>query len=348
MSKNQTKFVVGDFVKVLGDTHAMPIVGIVSKVLPNGTYVKNYMAASVARPDPVETRVKKADLELISGDDWKQAMVEFADYSYTQCEQRLQFMDNAMDLFLPQDVLDTIGWEYKVESNEVKCPAGWDKIEAGEEVIPAQATLDLDLGKAIIAKTLEAKALESDEAKPINTPAYEANQQLIKFVKASLTCSLVDYILRHKGTIDKQLHISLAKTCNGMIEAAFPKEETNSREVVVSWLEAAIELIDNKIMSVRRMLNHAYNDTPNKLHAAQTLSLWLDVKMGLPADDFRIDLLGYKKRFEVCVFMQTGDSVSTFSFSERNHPTIQGAIAEMQDFRQEHPNCNVFSVRTVG
>ena len=341
-TKNQTKFVVGDFVKVLDNAHAMPIVGIVSKVLPNGTYVKNYMAASVARPDPVEFRVKKADLELISGDDWKQAMVEFADYSYTQCEQRLQFMDNAMDLFLPQDVLDTIGWEYKSNKVEAK----------GEviEVVPAQATLDLDLGKAIIAKTNEAKALESNEAKPINKPAYEANQQLIKFVKASLTCSLVDYILRHKGTIDKQRHISLAKTCNGMIEAAFPKEETNSREVVVSWLEAAVELIDNKIMSVRRLLNHAYNDTPNKLHAAQTLSLWLDVKMGLTTDDFRIELLGYKKRFEVCILSQTGDSVSTFSVSERKHTTIQGAIAEMQDFRTA---CHLsyrgrITIRTVG
>ena len=362
-TQNQTKFVVGDFVKVLGDTHAMPIVGIVSKVLPNGTYVKNYMAASVARPDPVETRVKKADLELISGDDWKQAMVEFANYSYTQCEQRLQFMDNAMDLFLPQDVLDTIGWEHPSNGasdeakGEVKCPDGWDKIEAGEETkvevieTPAQAALDLDLGKAIIAKTNEAKALEaleSNEAKPIDAPAYEANQQLVKFVKASLTCSLVDYILRHKGTIDKQLHISLAKTCNGMIEAAFPKEETNSREVVVSWLEAAVELIDNKIMSVRRMLNTAHHNARNELHAAQTLSLWLAVKMGLTTDDFRIELLGYKKRFEVCVFMQTGGEVRTFSFSERNHATIQGAIAEMQDFRKEHPNCNVFSVRTVG
>ena len=355
MSKNQTKFVVGDFVKVMGAsaTTAMPIVGIVSKVLPNGTYVKNYMAASVTNPNPVEFRVKKADLELISGDDWKQAMVEFADSSYAQCEQRLQFMDNAMDLFLPQDVLDTIGWEYPSnevsEVSEVKCPAGWDKIEAGDEIIeaieatPAQAALDLDLGKEIIAKTLEAKAVEVNEVKPINTPAYAANQQLIKFVKASLTCSLVDYVLRHKGTIDKQLHIALAKTCNAMIEAAFPKEETNSREVVVAWLEAAVELIDNKIMSVRRLLSHE-----NKLHAAQTLSLWLDVKRGLEADDFRIDLLSYKKRFEVCIFSQTGDSVSTFSFSERNHATIQGAIAEMQDFRKAHPNCTVFSVRTVG
>ena len=68
-----------------------------------------------------------------------------------------------------------------------------------------------------------------------------------------------------------------------MIEAAFPKGETNSREVIVSWLEAAVELIDNKIMSVLRMLNRE-----NNLHAAQTLSLWLDVKMGLEADDFRI------------------------------------------------------------
>lgn len=362
MSKNQTKFVVGDFVKVMGAsaTPAVPVVGIVSKVLPNGTYVKNYMAASVTNPHPVESRVKKADLELISGDEWKQAMVEFADVSYAQCDQRLQFMDNAMDLFLPQDVLDTIGWEYPsneagnetAEGSDTKCPAG----EAGDEVIeasevieatPAQATLDLDLGKEIIAKTLEAKAVEVHEAKPLVDTAYAANQQLIKFVKASLTCSLVDYVLRHKGTIDKKLHISLAKTCNGMIEAAFPKGETNSREVVVSWLEAAVELIDNKIMAVLRMLNHAYNDTPNKLHAAQTLSLWLDVKMGLEADNFRIDLLAYKKGFEVCIFSQTGDSVSTFSFSERNHATIQGAIAEMRDFRKDHPNCNVFSVRTV-
>ena len=355
MSKNQTKFVVGDFVKVTGAsaTTAMPIVGIVSKVLPNGTYVKNYMAASVTNPHPVESRVKKADLELISGEDWKQAMVEFADSSYAQCEQRLQFMDNAMDLFLPQDVLDTIGWEYP--SNEVretaegcdaKCQAGRDKIEASEviEATPAQATLDLDLGKEIIAN----EANEANEAKPSNTLAYAANQQLIKFVKASLTCSLVDYVLRHKGTTDKKLHIALAKTCNGMIEAAFPKGETNSREVVVSWLEAAVELIDNKIMSVLRMLNTACHDARNTLHAAQTLSLWLDVKMGLAADDFRIDLLAYTKRFEVCIFSQTGDSVTAASFSERNHATIQGAIAEMQDFRKAHPNCNVFSVRTVG
>ena len=353
MSKNQTKFVVGDFVKVLGASAAtaMPIVGIVSKVLPNGTYVKNYMAASVTNPHPVESRVKKADLELISGDEWKQAMVEFADYSYAQCEQRLQFMDNAMDLFLPQDVLDTIGWEYP--SNEVagvKCQAGWDKIEAGDEIVtPAQAPLDLDidLGKEIIAKTLEAKALEVHEVKPLVDTVYAANQQLIKFVKASLTCSLVDYVLRHKGTIDRKLHVALAKTCNGMIEAAFPKGETNSREVIVSWLEAAVELIDNKIMAVLRMLNTAHHDARNTLHAAQTLSLWLDVKMGLEADDFRIDLLAYKKRFEVCIFSQAGDSVSAASFNERNHATIQGAIAEMRDFRKDHPNCNVFSVRTV-
>ena len=374
MSKNQTNFVVGDFVKVMGDfvkvmgasaTTAMPIVGIVSKVLPNGTYVKNYMAASVTNPHPVESRVKKADLELISGDEWKQAMVEFADYSYDQCEQRLQFMDNAMDLFLPQDVLDTIGWEYPsdevgdetAEGSDTKFPAGWDKIEAGDEIIeasevieatPAQATLDLDLGKEIIAKTLEAKAVEVHEVKPLVDTAYAANQQLIKFVKASLTCSLVDYVLHHKGTIDKKLHVALAKTCNGMIEAAFPKGETNSREVIVSWLEAAVELIDNKIMAVLRMLNTAHHDARNTLHAAQTLSLWLDVKMGLETDDFRIDLLAYKKRFEVCIFSQTGDSVSTFSFSERNHATIQGAIAEMQDFRKARPNCTVFSVRTVG
>ena len=357
MPKNQTKFVVGDFVKVMGaSATAMPIVGIVSKVLPNGTYVKNYMAASVSNPNPVESRVKKADLELISGDEWKQAMVEFADSSYAQCEQRLQFLDNAMDLFLPQEILDTIGWKYPsaggdetAEGRDTKCPAGWGKIEAGDEIVtPAQATLDLDLGKEIIAKTLEAKAVEVNEVKPLVDTAHAANQQLIKFVKASLTCSLVDYVWRHKGTIDKQLHIALAKTCNGMIEAAFPKGEVNSREVIVSWLEAAVELIDNKIMSVRRLLNHAYNDTPNKLHAAQTLSLWLDVKMGLEADDFRIDLLAYKKGFEVCIFAQTLDSVSTFSFSERNHATVQGAIAEMQDFRKDHPNCNVFSVRTVG
>ena len=203
MSKNQTKFVVGDFVKVMGAsaTTAMPIVGIVSRVLPNGTYVKNYMAASVTNPHPVEFRVKKADLELISGEDWKQAMVEFADSSYAQCEQRLQFMDNAMDLFLPQVVLDTIGWKYPSnEVSEVKCPAGWDKIEAGDEVIevtPAQATLDLDLGKEIIAKTLEAKAVEVNEVKPVSQATHAANQQLIKFVKASLTCSLVDYGWRH-------------------------------------------------------------------------------------------------------------------------------------------------------
>ena len=360
MSKNQTKFVVGDFVKVLdaSATTAVPIVGIVSKVLPNGTYVKNYMAASVTNPHPVESRVKKADLALISGDEWKQAMVEFADYSYAQCEQRLQFMDNAMDLFLPQDVLDTIGWEYPsaggdetAEGSDTKCPAGWDKIEAGDEIVtPAQAALDLDLdlGKEIIAKTLEAKALDVSETQPGSQAVYAANQQLIKFVKASLTCALVDYVLRHKGTADKQLHLALAKTCNGMIEAAFPKGEVNSREVVVSWLEAAVELIDNKIMAVLRMLNTAHHDARNTLHAAQTLSLWLDIKMGLEVDDFRIDLLGYKKRFEVCIFSQTGDSVSAFSFSERNHATIQGAIAEMQDFRKDHPNCNVFSVRTVG
>ena len=343
MSKNQTKFVVGDFVKVMGAsaTTAMPIVGIVSKVLPNGTYVKNYMAASVTNPHPVESRVRKADLELISGDDWKQAMVAFADSSYAQCEQRLQFMDNAMDLFLPQDVLDTIGWEYPSNevstADEVKCPAGWDKIEAGDEAIeaievievtPAQATLDLDLGKEIIAKTLEV-----NEAPPMSQATYAANQQLIKFVKASLTCSLVDYVLRHKGTTDKQLRIALAKTCNGMIEAAFPKGEVNSREVVVSWLEAAVELIDNKIMSVLRMLNHAYNDTPNKLHAAQTLSLWLDVKMGLETDDFRIDLLAYKKRFEVCTAVMAGDSVVMYRIGMQQHSTIQGAIAEMRDYR---------------
>ena len=365
MSKNQTKFVVGDFVKVLGASAAtaMPIVGIVSKVLPNGTYVKNYMAASVTNPHPVESRVKKADLELISGDEWKQAMVEFADYSYAQCKQRLQFMDNAMDLFLPQDVLDTIGWEYPsdevgnetAEGSDTKFPAGWDKIEAGDEVIeasevieatPAQATLDLDLGKEIIAKTLEAnEANEVHEVKPLVDTAYAATQQLIKFVKASLTCSLVDYVLRHKGTIDKQLHIALAKTCNGMIEAAFPKGEVNSREVVVSWLEAAVELIDNKIMAVLRMLNTAHHDARNTLHAAQTLSLWLDVKMGLGADDFRIDLLAYKKRFEVCIFSQTGGQVRVERMGQQRHSTIQGAIAELKALRQEYPNCATFSVR---
>lgn len=340
MSKNQTKFVVGDFVKVMGAsaTMALPIVGIVSRVLSNGTYVKNYMAASVTSPHPVESRVRKADLELISGDDWKQAMVEFADASYAQCEQRLQFMDNAMGLFLPQDILDTIGWEYPsaggdetAEGRDTKFPAGWDKIEAGDEIVtPAQAPLDLDLdlGKEIIAKTLEV-----NEAKPINTLAYAANQQLIKFVKASLTCSLVDYVLRHKGTTDKKLHIALATTCNGMIEAAFPKGETNSREVIVAWLEAAVELIDNKIMSVRRLLSHAYNDTPNKLHAAQTLSLWLDVKMGLEADDFRIDLLGYKKRFEVCTAVMAGDSIVMYHIGMQQHSTIQGALAELRDYR---------------
>lgn len=338
MSKNQTKFVVGDFVKVVGAsaTTEMPIVGIVSKILPNGTYVKNYMAASVTNPHPVESRVKKADLELISGDEWKQAMVEFADYSYAQCELNhgLQFMDNAMDLFLPQDVLDTIGWEYP--SNEVsevgdtKFPAGWDKIEAGDEIVtPAQAPLDLC--KEIIAKTLEAKAV--NEARPTSGAAYAANQQLIKFVKASLTCSLVDYVLRHKGTIDKKRHVALAKTCNGMIEAAFPKGETNSREVVVAWLEAAVELIDNKIMSVLRMLNTAHHDARNTLHAAQTLSLWLDVKMGLEADDFRIDLLAYKKRFEVCTAVMAGDSIVMYRIGMQQHSTIQGAIAEMRDYR---------------
>ena len=349
MSKNQTKFVVGDFVKVLGASAAtaMPIVGIVSKVLPNGTYVKNYMAASVTNPHPVESRVKKADLELISGDEWKQAMVEFADYSYAQCEQRLQFMDNAMDLFLPQDVLDTIGWEYPSdEVSEVKCQAGWDKIEAGDEIVtPAQAALDLDLGKEIIAKTLEAKALDVSETQVVSQVAYAANQQLIKFVKASLTCSLVDYVLRHNGTIDKKLHIALAKTCNGMIEAAFPKGETNSRKVVVSWLEAAVELIDNKIMAVLRMLNTAHHDASNKLHAAQTLSLWLDVKMGLEADDFRIDLLAYKKRFEVCIFSQTRGQVHVERMGQQRHSTIQGAIAELKALRQEYPNCDTFSIR---
>lgn len=358
MSKNQTKFVVGDFVKVMGAsaTPALPIVGIVSKVLPNGTYVKNYMAASVTNPHPVESRVKKADLELISGDEWKQAMAEFADVSYAQCKQRLQFMDNAMDLFLPQDVLDTIGWEYPsdevgdetAEGSDTKFPAGWDKIEAGDgviEVTPAQATLDLDLGKEIIAKTLEAKAVEVHEVKPLVDTAYAANQQLIKFVKASLTCSLVDYVLRHKGTIDKKLHISLAKTCNGMIEAAFPKGEVNSREVIVSWLEAAVELIDNKIMAVRRMLNMAYHDASNKLHAAQTLSLWLDVKMGLEADAFRIDLLAYKKRFEVCLFSQTSGQVHVERMGQQRHSTIQGAIVELKALRQEYPNCDTFSVR---
>ena len=365
MSKNQTKFVVGDFVKVMGASAAtaLPIVGIVSKVLPNGTYVKNYMAASVTSPNPVEFRVKKADLELISGDEWKQAMVEFADSSYMQCEQRSQFMDNAMDLFLPQDVLDTIGWEYPSNevstADEVKCPAGWDKIEAGDEVIeaievsevtPAQATLDLALGKEIIAKTLEAKALEVHEVKPLVDTAYAANQQLIKFVKASLTCSLVDYVLRHKGTIDKKLHISLAKTCNGMIEAAFPKEETNSREVVVSWLEAAVELIDNKIMSVRRLLNRVYNGAPNNLHAAQTLSLWIDVKMGLEADDFRFDLLAYKKRFEVCTAVMAGDSIAMYRIGMQQHSTIQGALAELRDYRAP---CHLgyrssVTLRTVG
>ena len=349
MSKNQTKFVVGDFVKVLGASAAtaMPIVGIVSKVLPNGTYVKNYMAASVTNPNPVEFRVKKADLELISGDEWKQAMVEFADYSYAQCERRLQFMDNAMDLFLPQDVLDTIGWEYPSnEGSDTKFPAG------DEIVTPAQAPLDLDLdldlGKEIIAKTLEAKALEVqevNEVKPLVDTAYAANQQLIKFVKASLTCALVDYVLRHKGTIDKKLHISLAKTCNGMIEAAFPKGEVNSREVVVSWLEAAVELIDNKIMAVLRMLNTAHHDARNTLHAAQTLSLWLDVKMGLEADDFRIDLLAYKKRFEVCIFSQTGGQVRVERMGQQRHSTIQGAIAELKALRQEYPNCDAVSVR---
>ena len=333
MSKNQTKFVVGDFVKVLGASAAtaMPIVGIVSKVLPNGTYVKNYMAASVTNPYPAECRVKKADLELISGDEWKQAMVEFADYSYAQCEQRLQFMDNAMDLFLPQDVLDTIGW---------------DKIEAGDEIVtPAQAALDLDLGKEIIAKTLEAKALDVSETQVVSQVAYAANQQLIKFVKASLTCALVDYVLRHKGTIDKNRHVALANACNVMIEAAFPKEETNSREVVVSWLEAAVELIDNKIMAVLRMLNTAHHDARNTLHAAQTLSLWLDVKMGLEADDFRIDLLAYKKGFEVCIFSQTGGQVHVERMGQQRHSTIQGAIAELKALRQEYPNCDTFSVR---
>ena len=349
MSKNQTKFGVGDFVKVAGAsaTTALPIVGIVSKVLPNGTYVKNYMAASVANPYPVESRVKKADLELIPGDEWKQAMVEFADSSYMQCEQRLQFMDNAMDLFLPQDVLDTIGWEYPSAGvGEVKCQAGWDKIEAGDEIVtPAQAALDLDLGKEIIAKTLEAKALDVSETQPVSQAAYEANQQLIKFVKASLTCSLVDYVLRHKGTIDKPLHIALAKTCNGMIEAAFPKGETNSREVIVAWVEAAVELIDNKIMSVLRMLNTAHYDARNNLHAAQTLSLWFDVKMGLEADNFRIDLLAYKKRFEVCIFSQTGGQVHVERMGQQRHSTIQGAIAELQALRKGHPNCDTFSVR---
>ena len=347
MSKNQTKFVVGDFVKVLdaSATTALPVVGIVSKVLPNGTYVKNYMAASVTNPHPVEFRVKKAELELISGDEWKQAMVEFADSSYMQCEQRLQFMDNAMDLFLPQDVLDTIGWEYPSDEvstvDEAKCPAGGDKIEAGDEIVtPAQAPLDLDLGKEIIAKTLEV-----NEAKPINTLAYAANQQLIKFVKASLTCSLVDYVLRHKATPDKKLHVALAKTCNGMIEAAFPNGETNSRKVVVSWLEAAVELIDNKIMAVLRMLNTAHHDARNKLHAAQTLSLWLDVKMGREADDFRIDLLAYKKRFEVCIFSQTGGQVRVERMGQQRHSTIQGAIAELKALRREYPNCDAFSVR---
>ena len=350
MSKNQTKFVVGDFVKVVGAsaTPAVPIVGIVSKVLPNGTYVKNYMAASVTNPHPVESRVKKADLELISGDEWKQAMAEFADYSYAQCEQRLQFMDNALDLFLPQDVLDTIGWTYPSNEvstvDEVKCPAGGDEVI---EVTPAQAALDLDLdlGKEIIAKTLEAQALDVSETQPVSKAAYEANQQLIKFVKASLTCSLVDYVLRRKGAADKKLHIALAKTCNGMIEAAFPKGETNSREVIVSWLEAAVELIDNKIMAVLRMLNTAHYNASNNLHAAQTLSLWLDIKMGLEVDDFRIDLLGYKKRFEVCIFSQTSGVVPVERMGQQRHSTIQGAIAELQALRKGHPNCNRLSVR---
>ena len=71
VSKKQVQFVVGDYVKATTNVEGSNgWAGIVSKVLKNGVYVRNYMAATVTNPYPVEVRVKKSDMTIINKDEW--------------------------------------------------------------------------------------------------------------------------------------------------------------------------------------------------------------------------------------------------------------------------------------
>ena len=263
VSKKQVQFVVGDYVKVTPNVEGSnDWVGIVSKVLKNGVYVRNYMA-----PYPVEVRVKKSDMTIINKDEWLKVMNNLV-------RQRLGSMDDAENMFLPQSVLDVIGWEYpkvncEVELSESSNPC--ESVATGE--LPAIQTVDgiNPWSNELASNIPESVVLLCSKDATI----YSLKQHTIESAKASLVCTLVQYVL--DGGASPFAHRKLAHDADKVIKAVAWMYGDSSRTVLTTWLNAAVGIMGQNKGHIIRFFGECKGATT----LAQKLSIYLDLKMGI-------------------------------------------------------------------
>lgn len=345
MAISKVQFVVGDYVEVsplFG--HKDGWVGIVSKVLKNGVYVHNYMAATVTNPHPAEVRVKKSEMTIINKDAWLKVMNVFAVWAHLLMIQRLEIMDNAENMFLPQSVLDMIGWEYPDDCKSQMIPLDNEPDDDDEEETVQENRLAL----IVIANTLSIPTLGEllanelkrqgsggfadasgelsepiEPVKPVTTQGepknsdsaveisvmgklyvginpwpneivcnipesvellgsqdamiYSLKQHTIESAKASLICTLVQYVL--KGGATPFAHRKLAQDADRVIKAVAWMYGDSSRKVLATWLDAAVEIVDkNKENIVRFFGACKVGKTATR---SRQLSVFLDLKMGI-------------------------------------------------------------------
>lgn len=275
VSKKQVQFVVGDYVKVTPNVEGSnDWAGIVSKVLKNGVYVRNYMAATVTNPYPVEVRVKKSDMTIINKDEWLKVMNRFADWAYHLVRQHLGSMDDAENMFLPQSVLDVIGWEYPKVNCEVELSESSNPCESvATDELPAIQTVDgiNPWSNEIASNIPESVVLLCSKDATI----YALKQHTIESAKASLVCTLVQYVLN--GGASPFAHRKLAQDADKVIKAVAWMYGDSSRTVLATWLNDAVEIVDQNKGHIVRFFGECKGTTT----LAQKLSIYLDLKMGI-------------------------------------------------------------------
>lgn len=335
MAIYKVQFIVGDYVEVAADgEYGTNWVGIVSKVLKNGVYVHNYMAATVTNPHPVEIRVKKSEMTIINKDAWLKVMNTFADWAHHLMGERLETMDNAENMFLPQSVLDMIGWEYP--DNEEETVQGNPPAVVVIDDTPSVPTLLHDNLDGVISNEREESESVADASgelsepiepiepvKPVTTQGepknsdsaveisvmgklyvginpwpneivcnipestellgskdamiYSLKQHTIESAKASLICTLVQYVI--KGGASPFAHRKLAQDADRVIKAVAWMYGDSSRKVLAPWLDAAVEIVDKNKGNIVRFFGECKVGKPAT--RSQKLSMFLELKMGI-------------------------------------------------------------------
>ena len=104
---------------------------------------------------------------------------------------------------------------------------------------------------------------------------YSLKQHTIESAKASLVCTLVQYVLN--GGASPFAHRKLAHDADKVIKAVAWMYGDSSRTVLATWLNDAVEIVDQNKGHIVRFFGECKGTTT----LAQKLSIYLDLKMGI-------------------------------------------------------------------